>query len=38
MQRHRVKVGRDTLHGINAPEPIQQQRFAALDTKASPTR
>ncbi len=38
IQRHRVKVGEDTLHGINAPDPVQQQLFAALDTKAPSTR
>lgn len=38
IQRHRVKVGKDILHGINAPDPIQQQLFAALDTKTPPTR
>lgn len=33
IQRHQVKVGKDTLRGINAPDPIQQELFHALGTK-----
>ena len=37
-QRHQVKVGKDTLRGINAPNPIQQELFAAIGAKAPPNR
>ena len=36
IQRHRVKVGKDTLRGINAPDPIQQELFSALGTRTPP--
>ena len=36
IQRHQVKLGRQTLHGINAPNPQQLELFAALDTKSPP--
>jgi transposase len=36
IQRHQVKVGKQTLTGINAPNPEQLQLFKNLDTKAPP--
>ena len=37
IQRHQVKVGKDILRGINAPDPIQQELFAAIGAKAPPS-
>jgi len=36
IQRHQVKLGRQTLRGINAPTAQQLELFAALDTKSPP--
>lgn len=38
IQRHQVKLGKDTLHGINAPGPTQQDLLPALNVKTSPNR
>ena len=36
IQRHQVKVGSETLRGINAPTPVQQELFTALGTQTPP--
>ena len=36
IQRHQVKLGRQSLRGINAPTAQQLELFAALDTKSPP--
>lgn len=36
IQRHQVQVGQQTLRGINAPDPIQHELFAAIGAKAPP--
>jgi hypothetical protein len=36
IQRHRVKAGKDTLRGINAPDAIQQELFSALGIRTPP--
>jgi len=36
IQRHQVRLGRDTLAGINAPSAQQLELFEALGTKAPP--
>ena len=38
IQRHQVKLGKDTLRGINAPDPTQQELFSALHVKHPPSR
>jgi transposase len=38
IQRHQVKLGKDTLRGINAPDPTQQELFSALHVKHPPGR
>jgi transposase len=36
IQRHQVRVGNETLRGINAPTPAQQELFSALGTQTPP--
>lgn len=36
IQRHQVKLGKETLAGINAPTPQQLELFAALEIKVPP--